>query len=244
MKLTNQIPKNFVLLHEREEELRAKACNIIAENKQLSLHLSLTEHAMDVLDVLRQAPIDDEDLKVIQGLGIRSFNRFASAIKLMLSGYSQGAALLLRDVLETVFLVDYFTSNPADLTIWRTADKVTRKRKFKPVKIREALDARDGVTGQKRRAMYETFSELAAHPSMESFAMLRTKGMGIQSGPFVEQASLEAVLSEIGRLADLVGEVFGHFLPKDSEYGIKTINAFRLQKIEWTKEFYTLSKEQ
>jgi hypothetical protein len=41
-----------------------------------------TKKVMSLLDTLRRFPTEDEDLKVIQLLGIRTFNAFASATKL------------------------------------------------------------------------------------------------------------------------------------------------------------------
>ncbi|MGE8941828.1 hypothetical protein ACO2I3_07945 [Leptospira interrogans] len=52
-------------------------------------------------------------------------------------------ALILRDVLETVFLVDYFRMKRSAITKWRMADQC------------------DGFTNKKRPKIYELFSELA-----------------------------------------------------------------------------------
>src|SRR3546814_5877357 len=117
---------------------------------------------MDLIDVFRQFDTSDEDIKVIQVLGMRIFNALGAALKLSLSGYHQNSALILRDVLETTFLIDYFSSNPEKIKCWRSADKKIRMKEFSPVKIREPLDARDGFTEKKRHAMNELFSELAS----------------------------------------------------------------------------------
>lgn len=137
-----------------------------AGDERLRLHLAITEAAMDLADVLRQFDTADEDLKVVQLLGMRTFNAFGGSVKLALSGYSQNSALILRDVLETVFLIDYFAGDRTLIERWRFADKKARLRDFGPVKVREALDARDGFTNKKRFAMYEMFSELAGHPTI------------------------------------------------------------------------------
>jgi hypothetical protein len=152
------IPENILRLCAGEEVLRAKALALIEADARLAFHLDITEHAMDLFDILRQFPTEDEDLKVIQVLGIRTFNAFASAIKLMLSGYSQKSALILRDILECAFLVDLFRTDRSAISRWRTADKQARLKEFKPVKVREALDARDGFTTNKRAVMYGLFS--------------------------------------------------------------------------------------
>jgi hypothetical protein len=155
------IPENLASLHSAEEQLRRKAHSMIAADPRLQLHLAVTEATMDLADRLRQFNSNDENLKVAVILGMRTFNAFAASIKLALSGYHQNSALILRDVMETVFLLDLFAGDPSLIERWRFADKKARMKVFSPVKVREALDARDGFTSKKRFEMYELFSELA-----------------------------------------------------------------------------------
>lgn len=81
------IPPNLASLHLAEEQLRQKARSILASDQRLQLHLAAAEAAMDLSDVLRQFSTSDEDLKVAQILGMRTFNAFAASLKLSLSGY-------------------------------------------------------------------------------------------------------------------------------------------------------------
>jgi hypothetical protein len=95
------------------------------------------------------------------------------------------SALILRDVMETVFLLDLFAGDRPLIERWRFADKKARMKDFSPVKVREALDARDGFTSKKRFEMYELFSELAGHPNMKSSWMMRPQKDGdAVIGPF------------------------------------------------------------
>ncbi|MCV0371843.1 hypothetical protein [Filomicrobium sp.] len=232
------IPESLVSLHRGEEFLRRKSIEAIQANTKLLLHIEIVECAMDVLDALRTYPTDDEDLKVIQVLGMRQFNALASATKLMLSGYNQTSALILRDVMETVFLLDYFRTERSAIAKWRIADKATRLRDFKPVKIREALDKRDGFTSKKRAEFYELFSELAGHASMKGIGMLKPHGMDAQIGPFFDVTALAATVGEMGRLAVQVGENTGAFLPLDWPEGQPFFQAFTQTKLRWYAEFY------
>ena len=131
-------------LYEAEEHLRKRAIKIIEGSKQLQLHLTVVEYAMDLADVFRQFKTNDEDIKTIQILGMRMFNAFGASIKLTCSGYHQNGALILRDVLETVFLIDLFTRDKTAITLWRLSDQKERLKRFRPVKVREALDKEDG----------------------------------------------------------------------------------------------------
>lgn len=231
-------PQNLILLHQGEEILRTKSIEAIEKDARLLLHINTVERAMDLLDVFRQYKTDDEDLKVIQVLGMRQFNGFASATKLLLSGYIQTSAQILRDVLETVFLVDYFRTERTAIERWRKADKATRLKDFKPVKVREALDKRDGFTSNKRTELYQLFSELAGHASMQGVAMLRPKGMDAHIGPFFDVTALEAGLSEMGRLAVQAGENIGPFVPSGWSEGKPSLQDFTAVKVLWFAEFY------
>lgn len=234
----NSLPENLYRLHADEEELRDKAIALLESDERLLLHFQISEQAMDLLDVFRQVETQDEDLKVIQMLGLRLFNALASSIKLTLSGYSQTSAMILRDVLETVFLIDLFRTDRPAITRWRLAGTQERLREFRPVRVRELLDNRDGFTKKRRAEMYSMFSELAGHPSMRSVAMLRPKGMDARNGPFIDPTALEAVASEMGRLAVQIGENVDPFFPLAWHYGDGTRLAFSQVKAKWIDKFY------
>ncbi len=233
-----RIPDNILRLGVGEDTLRAESLALIQSDARLALHLDVISHVMDLVDVLRQFPTEDDDLKVIQVLGMRIFNAFASSIKLVLSGYSQTSALILRDILECTFLIDLFMTDHAAITRWRTLDKKARLKEFAPVKVRDSLDKRDGFTKKKRAEFYSLLSELAGHPSMASFAMLRPKAIDIRPGPFVEPQVLEATVTEMGNLAVQAGEKFASFLPECWGPGIQIRTTFNIRKRDWLKEFY------
>jgi hypothetical protein len=233
------IPANLEKLHDGEEQLRARALSIVAGDQILRLHLDVVEGAMDLADVFRQFETSDEDLKVAQILGMRAFNAFGASLKLALSGYHQNSALILRDVLETVFLLNLFSGDRSLISRWRVADKKTRMQVFSPIKVRKALDARDGFTTQKRAEIYELFSELAGHPNMKSAWMMRPQKDGdAVIGPFIESTALEAVISEMGRLAVQAGEQIDNFIPAEFDRALPSRLNFAQIKINWISRFY------
>lgn len=235
--MKSNLPRNLSRLHSGEEFLRTKALEALADDK-LRLHAEIIEQAMNMADGLRQFETDNEDLKLIQVLGMRTFNAFGSSLKLCLSGYYQNAALILRDVLETVFLIDLFRGDRTLIVKWRNSDKATRLRDFAPVKVRIRLDNRDGFTELKRAKTYEMFSELAGHATMPSFAMLRPIGKDAQIGPFFDPTALEAVLSESGRLAVQVGEQLDAFMPDPMGKAMALRSDFATTKLQWMATFY------
>jgi len=239
--MPGDLPPNLDRLHAAEEELREKAQHMIAGDPRLQLHLAVTEAAMELADLLRQFSTSDEDLKVVQMLGMRTFNAFAAVLKLTLSGYHQNSALILRDVLETTFLLDLFRGDRALIERWRFADKKARMKDFSPVKVRESLDKRDGHTSKKRFELYEMFSELAGHPTMNSHLMMRPEKSGdAVIGPFMEFTTLQAGVSEMGRLAVQVGESLDAFFPPG--WGLPSRVVFGRLKLDWFSTFYPNAK--
>lgn len=233
------LPNKLGALQIGEQGLREKAEAFIAENPALQLHLTIIEHAMDLADQFRQIPVEDEDLKVLQIMGMRTFNAFGSSLNLALSGYFQNSALIMRDILETVFLLSYFSSDRAEISVWRHADKTVRKRKYAPVHIRTKLDKRDGFTEMKRAKAYEMFCELAAHPTMQSDYMMRPNRDGdAVIGPFMTVSVLEAVLSEMGQLAVQVGTILAVFLVDYGNTAVIERRAFDRDMHRWLSKFY------
>lgn len=230
---------NLNLLHDGEEKLRARSIRLVSDNQALLLHMAVAESAMDMLDMFRQMPTEDDDLKVVKMLGLRTFNALASSIKLMMSGYYQNSAMNMRDILETVFLVDLFRTDRSLISKWRHADDKTLRKTFGPVVVRKALDDRDGFNERKRKKMYRMFCELAAHPTMKGFAMLRPKGMDAHGGPFLDPTALEASVSELGRLAIQAGDIFNPFFPAPYQKANQALEEFQRLKTRWIKELYS-----
>jgi hypothetical protein len=235
----SRLPPRLASLHRGEEMLRGKACEIVERDERLQLHLVVVERSMDLADRLRQFETEDEDLRLLQLLGMRTFNALGASLKLALSGYSQNSALIMRDILETVFLLDLFRGDRLLIERWRLSDKPERMKAFSPLRVREALDVRDGFTSRKRAEMYEMFCELAGHPTMKSVWMMRPEKEGdAVIGPFIETTTVEAVLSEMGRLAIQVGDVVAEFMPVGWPPGVPVRLAFIEAKAAWIGRFY------
>lgn len=233
------MPENFHSLYRYEELLRSEALELIAANTDLHLHLTVIESAMDLTDLLRRFPSEDEDIKVLKLLGIRVFNAFGASIKLALCGYSQNSALIMRDILETVFLIDMFSRDHSIIRQWRDPKNAKERDKFRPINVRRFLDDQDGFTDKKRATTYKMFSELAGHPSMHSMHMLRpVPGGDIVSGPFVEFTTLLATLSEMAKLAVQIGEKVSDFIPTKSPSEAFAKADFIRKKNEWVERFY------
>lgn len=194
--------------------------------EELADHLEITVAAMDVLDKLRQMPNETEDERAIVALGIRVFNNFACAWKLMARGYYQVAAMVLRDIVETVSLVNLFYMEPPLVEQWRKSDEHTRYMKFRPSAVRKALDHHGGRGKSKRGEIYRKFCNLAAHPTVEGFAMLRPQGMSIHGGPFFDITALTAVAQEMGMLGPQAGFAFCTHIDVEDKSGSAVAHNF------------------
>lgn len=208
----SKVPANLLLLRQGEEELHQRAVRLVEDNPDLANHLDLTERAMNVMDMLRQHYQADDDERAISHLGIRAFNGFATAWKLLASGYYQAATLILRDIVETTYLVNAFHVDRALIEKWRKADRRTLVRDFGPAAVRKILDAAAGLDKSRREEIYIKFSTLAGHPTLDGFTMLRPLGMDAHIGPFSDLTALRAVMEEMGTLAPQAGFAFCIYL--------------------------------
>lgn len=206
------VPENLELLHTHEEQLRAESLGAIAADKALSDHLQMVHDALDYLTVLQQAPsTPGDDTHTLQLLGIRLFNTGATALKLGLSGYYQGAFIAMRDCFELVNLIDLFRSDNSQIARWKAADKQRLRKEFSPAAVRNALAACPAYAGQNRQKIYGVFSGHATHVTYSGFQLI-APGNEPKLGPFFHLKFLRALLEEMGRhlahAASAIGTMF------------------------------------
>jgi hypothetical protein len=237
------LPENLATLHAGEEQLWAQVVTLIENDTDLSAHIDLAERAMNLIQFfVREHVAVDADHQATQLLGIRLFNGFGSALRLMMAGYYQPAAMIQRDLLETVFLIAYLHLYPEKILTWRTADGKTRLKEFAPVRIRIALDEHQGVIKKKREAAYKLFCELAAHPTYKGFHMLAPEGLGARVGPFLDEPKLKALIEEHARLAIQAAEAFTVFFPTVTLADIENKLSFMEVSSEWVQRYYNIPR--
>ena len=190
------LPKNLTSLHKHEEQIRIDSLRLIEKHQNFSDHLAMIHRSMAIIYALTHdhANTTDDEL-TSQYLGLRLFNLATSSLKLSLSGYYQSAFALVRDIFETVALLDYMQSFPDQIAVWKTSDRKQRTAKFGPGAIRKALNERDRFSGNKRKEMYDRLSEYASHATAPGFQLLAPEGLG-QIGPFLSEKYLKAWLEE------------------------------------------------
>jgi hypothetical protein len=221
--------------HSHEEKLRRESMALIEAGPELSRRLEMVQKSMALIfGYTIEHTSRSEDETTVQLLGIRLFNAAASGIKLALSGYYQTAFHQARDIMETGYLHDYFRTSPKQRALWKHVDSRTRRKLFDPVKIRIALDKRDGDTTKKRQAEYNNLSELASHATFRGFQLTTRGGFG-ELGPFVEKINLMTWLEEmvlrLGPSAVMYANQFPDADPKlirfFQEFGTELVQGFK-----------------
>ena len=206
------LPKNIRSLHHHEESIRTDSLKHIEADATLLEHVELIHRGMSIVYAFtHDHPNENDDELTVQYLGIRVFNTAASSMKLAVSGYYQPAFSLVRDLFETVALLDYLRSNREQIAVWKTADRKTRQNTFGPAAIRQALDRRDGFEGKRRMGLYILLSEYAAHATAPSFRLVMREGLG-EIGPYYSDKLLKAWVEETVKLMAQGGAIFmSHF---------------------------------
>jgi hypothetical protein len=171
----------------------------ICGNAELRHHVELINGALDFIDTLITAESHrDEDELAVFRLAARCFNSGAASLRLLRCAYWQRGFALVRDLLETVFLLDLLISDRLLLREWRSLAEKERERRFRPVKVREQLDARDGFTGKRRAEAYQLLSHYAAHPTPEGSQII-SPGSITNVGPYESEPAFWAALFELAK---------------------------------------------
>ena len=199
-------PEEFIRLHQGEEEVRAKAIALIESSADLCAHARMVKQSADLIYhfVHKDQHCDEDDL-TIRLIGIRVFSALNASLSQMLAGYYQSAAAQIRDLMETFFLLDLLGTDRSLIKEWREADDTARWNKFRPSKVREALDKRDEISGGRRGAEYKMLSDLAGHPSPHGFRLYRLPDGSHHCGPYFEEKVLDATLAELAKAATQSG---------------------------------------
>ena len=205
------LPENLTSLHVHEEEIRAGSLKIITSNDALRDHVSMIHGSLALIYALaHDHQNNNEDELTIQYLGLRLFNSGAASLKLGLSGYYQAAFALVRDVFETVALLDYLNTNRDQITVWKASDKKERITKFGPGPIRNKLNERDQLSGNKRKEIYDLLSEYASHATAPGFQLLAPQGLA-QIGPFLNEKYLRAWVEDMVKHVTHGATIFDRF---------------------------------
>ena len=245
------LPENLEILHKNEKIIRTNSILQVNSDPVLKSHLEIVYKSLDLIFILSISYKNQtEDELTIQYLGIRLFNSIISSIKLLLTGYYQGSVIFQRDILEVGFLLDYFLIYPEAISDWKNSSADDRFRKYRPSKIRKALDRRDGFADEKRTKKYRVMCEYGAHATYPGFIMVAPKKL-VNIGPFFDLNYLRFVLQELSMNVPLFSLIYNiHFknLPPEFEKKCRAFMdaakkwAILFLKIKWDDDRFSIIK--
>src|SRR5215204_3928786 len=224
------------------DEWRIEAQNNLTLHTEHDLrdHLLMINECFKALsELLRLYPHKSEDELIVLRLGVRVLNDAGASLKNARSGYYQPALALVRDMIETGFLLVLFKREPARIQAWTTATERVRKRDFGPAAVRKRLDELDGHTQQVRQTVYSEFSIYAAHPHPRGFSVISPNDM-TEIGPFPDRDRVKACVDELVRhFTNIVLGFLGH-IPHE-EAALAEIKARFLATLDpWMRTYMPL----
>lgn len=202
-----KLPKNLQSLHKHEEKIHNKSVFRINTLPDLKEHLDTIYASLIMIfnTIYYEAQTDDK--LTIQALGIRLFNSIVSSLKLLLAGYYQNSVMIQRDILETGFLLDYFSIYPSKISDWRNCNSRDRRINYGPGVIRDGLNERDGVIKSKRDEIYKLMCEIATHPTFKGFDLIAPKSLA-KPGPFFYSNFLIGIIKELAKWVPLFTYIY------------------------------------
>lgn len=235
------LPENLESLNKQEEENRTNSILEINADSRLKDHLEIVYASLNMLyDLTISYENQTDDELTIQYLGIRLFNSIVSSLKLLLAGYYQSSVILQRDILETGFLLDFFSIDHSKISDWKKSSRKERYNKYRPSIIRKALDERDGFKKRKREQIYQIVCEYAVHPTYPGIKLVAPKGLG-KIGPFFHSKYLKSLIGELAMRVPLFTLIYlSHFKRLPSSFLM--VQADFLDKLKtWSQKYLKLN---
>jgi hypothetical protein len=220
-----------------ESGIEEKNDSFILASDELKDHLAIINHSLDLISSIPNLIVHtNDDELVVQRLIVRCFNSAASSLRLGRCGYYQTSFAVMRDVVETSFLLDLFDKDRSQIKRWYTLPAKEREKEFKPWKVRKLLDDAEGNKEGLRGAAYKMLSNYAAHPTPEGYTIISPNHM-TQVGPFPDLERLTAVLRELARHLSYAGLVIGSNTPKYHEVAFSLNIRFLTFFNEWRMKY-------
>ena len=237
------LPDNLESLYKEEKKIRKESIKeIIIKSpfkEHFKEHLNIFYNSLNLtfeLTISYKNPSEDE--QTIQFIGGRLFNDAAAAFKLMLAGYYQISFSIQRDIFETGCLLDYFTSHPDKIKHWKQCSNKERQEFYRPVKIREALDKRDGFTQSERKEKYKILCEYASHPSYNAIKLLPPYGqLDKKIGPAFDEKLLRLCIEELTMLASCFTLIYSRLFKKIPHEFQKMRDDFSISLKAWSNKY-------
>lgn len=172
---------------------------------------------VDVLKAVAQLQYNGNDdaerhrLVIIQTLAIRLLNTIGAADEMLVQGYHQQVAILVRDIMECSFLLDLFSRKPEHLQPWIDLGTEAGKKVYSPIAVRILLEKMDGPEAAVRQRLYSFYSSHGTHPNAKGILFIAPNN-AVELGPFADPHHLIALTGDMTRLSVLAATHLGRWL--------------------------------
>jgi hypothetical protein len=133
---------------------------------------------------------------IIQLIATRLAFSAASAFTLALNGYYHNSMMIIRDIMEIGFLLDYFTYKPELILDWATCDDKKRKKEYQASELYKKLTGLENTHNNARKFIYSEYSRIFTHTS-PNFAFFITKNGERITDPIICDDQLEFCIWEL-----------------------------------------------
>jgi hypothetical protein len=162
--------------------------------------MSYCTTAVDLFFAASGVEINDEEGVAMIRLGLRCLNDIGAADRLMIAGYYQQAAVIIRDLIECSFLLDLFSRAPEHLRPWIELGEKAGLEGYRPKQVRDLLRELDGVDHTARDDLYRFYSREGTHPTAAGLVFTSPDGM-TRRGPFDDPARMLGLTYELTRFS-------------------------------------------
>jgi hypothetical protein len=167
--------------------------------------MRLCTTAVDTFAAASDVEIEDEEGVALIRLGLRCLNSIGAADDLMLNGYYQQCAVLIRDLIECSFLLDLFSREPQHLVPWIAMGDRAGLDGYGPKHVRKLLKKLDGVDHTARDEVYQFYSREGTHPTAVGVVFTSPDGM-TRRGPFPDRTRLLGLTYEMTRFGVMAAQ--------------------------------------
>ena len=145
--------------------------------------------------------------RTVIDLGVRAINSLSASALLMHAGYWVAAGHQMRDLIEVSQLIELIENDPSCAEDWVGCTGKERYRRYSFGKVKAKLDAlRPERAGS--REMFDFWSNIGSHPSVEGLALQQYRTGGPVIGPTTNFDHMRLLYADLFRLLIIVTYAF------------------------------------
>jgi len=219
-------------LNEMLKEVSKTQKELLDDNQSRSDQLvEMIEHSLYCIESFLQIEDDgDNSFFVVFELIKKSYHTTRALLLLCYSGFEFQCLSLIRDLIETEYLIEYFLKKPEKMVSWISSDEKTIMRNYSPKKLRKKIAA-DNI--HYKKILDQDYSGHSKFLHVTPDLLKIQKGYNIMNNGNPNSRFARACLSEIayhiGPIAGTSSEL-GLLFTKDKHFDKNELKLKRLTK--------------